>query len=412
MDKNFIVVGCAAGDEAKGATVDFLTQKFNSTLTCRFNGGSNAAHNVVTENNLHHTFANFGSGTLRGAKTLYLPKVLVNPHSIVAEWEVLKSKGFDTLKDLYIHEDCMIVTPLHVKSNRRKSRNDETCGMGIGETMRAAEGGFKIQVKDIQNFVRYKNKVLDINDFLSPFALRESFNSEELYEFYKAFFNLVNIVNTEQAAKLINENVTVFEGSQGILLDEYFGFNPYTTWSTTTSQNADEFLKEIGCKKEVERIGCFRSYSTRHGLGPMPSETDLVNYPELHNKSDGEFQGKFKQGFFDGVLAQYAIDVQESIGAPFNGFSLSHLDFLDEADRLKGVNVVSYYILQGMEIRKILPIRDSGDVRGKLLAQCVPILTESTLTKDKFWRFPTMYGKKILIRAFGPKTNDRKWYEN
>ena len=35
----------------------------------------------------------------------------------------------------------------------------------------------------------------------------------------------------------------IFEGAQGVLLDENFGFHPHTTWSTTTFKNADELLK-------------------------------------------------------------------------------------------------------------------------------------------------------------------------
>jgi hypothetical protein len=31
----------------------------------------------------------------------------------------------------------------------------------------------------------------------------------------------------------------IFEGAQGVLLDEWHGFHPYTTWSTTTFANAE-----------------------------------------------------------------------------------------------------------------------------------------------------------------------------
>jgi len=38
----------------------------------------------------------------------------------------------------------------------------------------------------------------------------------------------------------------VFEGAQGVLLDEWHGFHPYTTWSTTTFANAETLLAEAG----------------------------------------------------------------------------------------------------------------------------------------------------------------------
>ena len=36
----------------------------------------------------------------------------------------------------------------------------------------------------------------------------------------------------------------IFEGAQGVLLDEWHGFHPYTTWSTTTFANAMALLRE------------------------------------------------------------------------------------------------------------------------------------------------------------------------
>ena len=34
--------------------------------------------------------------------------------------------------------------------------------------------------------------------------------------------------------------------AQGVLLDEWRGFHPYTTWSTTTFANAETLLAEAG----------------------------------------------------------------------------------------------------------------------------------------------------------------------
>ena len=36
----------------------------------------------------------------------------------------------------------------------------------------------------------------------------------------------------------LSSGTVIFEGSQGVLLDEWFGFHPYTTWSTITPAGA------------------------------------------------------------------------------------------------------------------------------------------------------------------------------
>jgi adenylosuccinate synthase len=65
-----IVVGLAFGDCGKGSLVDYLTRSIGARTVVRFNGGPQAGHNVVTPAGRHHTFSQFGSGTLAGARTL------------------------------------------------------------------------------------------------------------------------------------------------------------------------------------------------------------------------------------------------------------------------------------------------------------------------------------------------------
>ena len=71
-------------------------------------------------------------------------------------------------------------------------------------------------------------------------------------------------------ARLLRGGPVVFEGAQGVLLDEWRGFHPYTTWSTTTFENAEALLAEAGAT--ATRLGVTRTYQTRHGPGPFPTE--------------------------------------------------------------------------------------------------------------------------------------------
>ncbi len=50
----------------------------------------------------------------------------------------------------------------------------------------------------------------------------------------------------------------IFEGAQGVLLDEAYGFHPHTTWSDTTLRNAEQLLAEAGYAGAVRRMGITR----------------------------------------------------------------------------------------------------------------------------------------------------------
>src|SRR5262249_56440738 len=75
------------------------------------------------------------------------------------------------------------------------------------------------------------------------------------------------------SAEVGNYRTAIFEGAQGVLLDEYRGFHPYTTWSTVTAHHAWELVAEMGVEA-VCVLGITRSYTTRHGAGPFPTGSE------------------------------------------------------------------------------------------------------------------------------------------
>ena len=60
----------------------------------------------------------------------------------------------------------------------------------------------------------------------------------------------------------------IFEGAQGVLLDEYRGFHPYTTWNTVTPHHAWELVHATDVEA-VAVLGITRAYTTRHGAGAI-----------------------------------------------------------------------------------------------------------------------------------------------
>src|SRR5215210_8082512 len=115
-----VLVGLGYGDEGKGAWTDFLARTEPVHTVVRFNGGAQAGHNVVAPDGRHHTFAQFGSGTLvRGVNTHLSRFMLVNPLGLLREDAELRALGVtDALARLSIDREALVTTPFQVAANR------------------------------------------------------------------------------------------------------------------------------------------------------------------------------------------------------------------------------------------------------------------------------------------------------
>lgn len=334
------------GDEGKGTTVDALTRRYESKLTIRFNGGCQAAHNVITPEGRHHTFRQFGSGTFAGASTFLSNFMLVNPVSLSMEAEKMADAGVRSpLQRLFIDGRALIITPYHAALNRlreisRGKARHGSCGEGIGETVNYAIQN-PVEALRARDFLKVDNAdkveklkrhfIAEVNKFkldgFDPVISTEmaSFRIEsgEYFRFVRKFLKSVRVLDKDEVNSLIANAVNpVFEGSQGVLLDEEYGFNPYTTWSKTTPANARELLKQAGVTRPNKTIGVIRSYMTRHGDGPFPTHdlTLLDKLKDEHNKF-GQFMGEFRVGWFDLPLLNYARNT-----GLYDTIAVTHLD--------------------------------------------------------------------------------------
>ena len=326
-DKNIVVCDLGFGDMVKGATVDAVCHKYDKNMVVRFNSGPNAMHNVVTDEGIHHTFSQFGSGTFAGAGTYLSEFVLVEPLALDVEAEILKSKGvLNPYKKHFIHENCPLITPFHIIANRLNSEGGTTVGMGIGVTVQDMLDRpiSYLRIKDL-----YSDKLVDLLYATRSYVVNKyhsdksvfayDLDLEELSAKYKNILTKLNIIdNFDYSAYKL-----VFEGAQGALLDQDLGFGApnYVTWSKTTKHNALTLLKNAGIAEPPVIIGCTRSYATRHGKGLFPTESADINFPEPHNQPDG-YQGAFRQGYLDIDSLKYAVAINEGI----DYLSVSHLD--------------------------------------------------------------------------------------
>lgn len=365
MHRAFVVTDLTFGDAGKGSITDALVRR-GAGLVVRYNGGAQAAHTVIDEAGRCHIFHQFGSGTLvEGVETFLSRHMLVNPLALHYEELALHELGVtDASERMFIDARALVTTPYHMIFNqlRELSRGDGrhgSCGLGIGET--AADAlDFEpdvLRYGDLSNPELLKNKLQWHRDLKrrqlqslmtqlldrtgaaaqKVHALLSQMESEEEMEAAQdVFAAIAGRFQTAPpdflAARMGKSGATVFEGAQGVLLDETWGFHPHTTWSNTTPANALQLIEETQRRVPTTVLGLTRAYGTRHGTGPFPTEDEGVTMalPEPHNPTN-EWQGPFRAGWLDLSLLRYAIGVSERI----DGLVMTCLDRVKDVAEVK-----------------------------------------------------------------------------
>lgn len=337
-DRDVVVVDLGFGDAGKGATVDWLCSpaaNLDVAAVVRFNGGAQAAHNVVVDDR-HHTFSQFGAGTFSGVPTVLSRHVLVEPIALATEARALAAvKIANPLRLLHIDARALLTTPIHVAANRaredaRGAGRHGSCGKGIGETAAYALAYPDAPtVGDCRTPTVLRRKLDELAGHYRPLladARHRHPDVDDMVALYAEFAAAVRIADDGDLADLAARGRLVFEGAQGVLLDEWRGFHPHTTWSTVEPSHARELLDDLGRDGYV--LGVTRTYTTRHGAGPHPTEDPALAaaLPEPHNGT-GDYQGAFRIGHLDEVLLRYAADVCGRI----DGLAVTHLDAIDRA---------------------------------------------------------------------------------
>jgi len=413
MKRAIILVGMQWGDESKGATVDFLCRRLKPDIVVRYSGGSQCGHNVVLADGRRHTFSQFGSGTLAGVPTYLGPNVIINPPAMVNEAEHLKQLGIgDPWDMIHVHPDCLVTTVYHqwvnqVEELKRGEARHGSCGHGIGETRSywLDRGEDAICCWDLVGGNRLRAKLELLRQRLLP-RIHQTAEYPQCRELSERFLavdpgtvarDLIGFRSRVQTRFRqwpdVLGTVAIFEGAQGVLLDEHYGFPPHCTWSTVTDRHALELLAERDCRN-VKTLGVVRAFTTRHGAGPLPT-ADLALTNELADQGNPEnpWQGSLRTGWFDFTLFRYATKVQ-----PIDGVAVNWLDRFPESD-----GIVSPTYADGQDLRSDLyPNLDAQRLTGSRLEDARPRY-ERISREDFLRRFPS----PVIIRGFGPTAEDR-----
>jgi adenylosuccinate synthase len=435
----YIVTDLGFGDAGKGTLVDALARRHGADLVVRYNGGAQAAHTVVTPDGRSHVFHQFGAASfLPGVETFLSRYVLVNPAALFLENEVLVGAGGpDALERLYVDGDALVTTMYHVIANRlreyaRGGGRHGSCGQGIGETvadflacgeraLRVADLHCEATVRDKLSWLReLKRRQLEpLRRQLELSAAGEALdmvrllNDDDEFEatiaLYQEAAGCFHVTGPDfLRRRLLQGDRVIFEGAQGVLLDEDKGFHPHTTWSCTTTRNARALLARAEFDGPIQAIGVLRAYHTRHGVGPFPTEDgDLTRtLVDRHNPTN-TWQGAFRVGWFDLPLAKYALRCAEGI----DSLVVTCLDRIAECGEWK----VAVGYREGDAILRGLPragTLEQQESLGQRLRQVVPQYQTTDANPETHAAWIARHLELPLsVLSYGPTAGDKVFCE-
>ena len=367
------LVGAQWGDEGKGKTIDILASQ--ADMVVRAQGGSNAGHTVVADG-ITHKLRLIPSGILYPNTVCVVGNgTVIAPPVILKEMAQLKENGV-SLKNLKIDARAHVILPYHIAidtlSEKMRGAGDiGTTKNGIGPCYMDKAERSGIRIIDLITPEVFKEKLFknveNKNKLLKYDYGGEEMDAQAIYDEYCGYAEQLKPFVTDTSVLIYDaikagKNV-LFEGAQGTLLDIDVGTYPFVTSSHPT---AGGFCEGSGVGPTLidNCLGVAKSYITRVGKGPFPTELNDEIGDRIRNVG-GEFgtvTGRPRRtGWFDAVIIRYAVRV--------NGLTSLAINKLDTLSGIETLKICVAYKKNG-EILKDFPVDIS------LLEGCEPVYEE------------------------------------
>lgn len=367
------LVGAQWGDEGKGKTIDILASQ--ADMVVRAQGGSNAGHTVVADG-ITHKLRLIPSGILYPNTVCVVGNgTVIAPPVILKEMAQLKENGV-SLKNLKIDARAHVILPYHIAidtlSEKMRGAGDiGTTKNGIGPCYMDKAERSGIRIIDLITPEVFKEKLFknveNKNKLLKYVYGGEELDAQAIYDEYCGYAEQLKPFVTDTSVLIYDaikagKNV-LFEGAQGTLLDIDVGTYPFVTSSHPT---AGGFCEGSGVGPTLidNCLGVAKSYITRVGKGPFPTELNDEIGDRIRNVG-GEFgtvTGRPRRtGWFDAVIIRYAVRV--------NGLTSLAINKLDTLSGIETLKICVAYKKNG-EILKDFPVDIS------LLEGCEPVYEE------------------------------------
>lgn len=368
-----VVVGTQWGDEGKGKITDFLAE--NAEVVARYQGGNNAGH-TITIKEAKYKLHLIPSGIFYSDKTCVIGNgMVIDPKALIEELDYLHGHGFATDK-LKISNRAHLIMPYHLKidaveEEMRGPNKIGTTKKGIGPAYMDKAARIGIRVADLLEEDEFRKKVernlKEKNKLFEKYYETSGFNLEEIIKDYAEYRKIIEPYVTDTSV-ILNEAIdqgkrVLFEGAQGVMLDIDQGTYPFVTSSNPVAGGVT-IGSGVGPTKIHHVVGISKSYTTRVGDGPFPTELDNEIGARIRRIGNeyGTTTGRPRRvGWFDSVVVRHARRV-----SGITELSLNSIDVLTGLDIVK---ICVAYKYKG-EIMEEFP------ASLNILAECEPVYEE------------------------------------
>jgi adenylosuccinate synthase len=351
---NVAVIGAQWGDEGKGKIIDWLANR--AEIVVRFQGGNNAGHTIVVGERTYK-LSLLPSGVVQGKRSIIGNGVVVDPWALIEEITRAKEQGLNVGPELLLlAENAALVLPIHreLDAARESSNSTQRIGTtkrGIGPAYEDKVGRRALRVIDLKDKASLPAKVERLlahhNALRRGMGLAEIEASALLEPLMAIAPKVMPYAGSAwrelDAARKAGKRI-LFEGAQAVLLDIDHGTYPFVTSSNTVAGQAAAGSgispRDIGYV-----LGIVKSYTTRVGEGPFPTELIDATGDKLgvRGKEFGTVTGRKRRcGWFDAVLVRQTV-----ITGGVDGIALTKLDVLDGFPE---INVCTGYRLDGQTL--------------------------------------------------------------
>ena len=371
------VIGAQWGDEGKGKIVDLLAERFD--VVVRYQGGHNAGHSVQIgdQSFVLHLLP---SGVVHQGKTCVLGNgMVIDPNAFFEEADRLSGQGIHvTPERVKVSSRAHLILPYHraldhTSEERLGNERVGTTLRGIGPAYEDKAGRRGIRVADalVPEVLRSRieRNLEDANRIIEAYG-GQPLDAEEIIadtativERLAPFITDTTHFLNQAAAR--GETI-LLEGAQATLLDVDHGTYPFVTSSSTVIGGA-MVGTGLAPKHLTGVLGIVRTYTTRVGEGPFPtemleSEAELGQLIRERGREYGASTGRPRRcGWFDAFATRYAAEI--------NGFTSVALTKLDVLDALDEIKVCVGYELDGkrceslpavsQDLRRVTPIYET-----------------------------------------------------
>ena len=338
-----VVLGAQWGDEGKGKIIDFLADR--ADVVVRFQGGANAGHTVQVGNELY-AFHLLPSGVLR-ARTMNVigNGVVVEPAQLLKEIDETRARGHP-VRNLRISDRAHVVMPYHkiLDGLEEKLKGDLGAGTtrrGIGPVFEDKVGRFGIRMCDLIDPVALREKLEKVvpikQRLIEAYGGTARLDLESIYrdhiESGERLAPFVTDTSVWLDGALKRGKRVLFEGAQGTHLCIDHGIYPYGTSSNCVA-GAAAVGAGIGPQYLTDIVGVAKSFTSRVGTGPFPTELDDGTAEHLRERGGGEYGTTTRRprrvGWLDLVMLRMSVRVNG-----LTGLAVTKLDVLAGLEKVK-----------------------------------------------------------------------------